>query len=131
MAALAVELPGPPTVNTYYRHVGPRVLISREGRRFREKIVALMRGCRRLRGPVCLTGDFFPPDRRRRDLDNVAGKALLDALKYAGAYEDDSQVKRMVLQMREPMPPDGACYLKLEEMDEHDEPECSHADERR
>jgi crossover junction endodeoxyribonuclease RusA len=32
-----------------------------------------------------------PPDRRRRDLDNIL-KALLDALQYGGAYQDDSQI---------------------------------------
>ena len=30
---LELELPWPPSVNHYYRHVGPRVLISRDGRK--------------------------------------------------------------------------------------------------
>ena len=34
---------------------------------------------------------LFPPDRRKRDLDNVL-KALLDALQHAGCYDDDSQL---------------------------------------
>jgi len=33
--------------------------------------------------------ELFPPDRRKRDVDNIL-KALLDALTHAGVYEDDS-----------------------------------------
>ena len=32
------ELPWPPSVNHYYRHVGHRVLISRDGRHYRENV---------------------------------------------------------------------------------------------
>lgn len=32
-----------------------------------------------------------PPDRRRRDLDNIL-KATLDSLQHAGLYPDDSQI---------------------------------------
>ena len=42
---IELELPFPPSVNHYYRRVGPRTLISREGRRFRER--GLLRSSRR------------------------------------------------------------------------------------
>ena len=35
---------------------------------------------------------IYPPDRRRRDSDNVL-KCLLDSLEKGGAYLDDNQVK--------------------------------------
>ena len=35
---IELELPYPPSVNHYYRHVGRRTLISREGRRFRDRV---------------------------------------------------------------------------------------------
>jgi crossover junction endodeoxyribonuclease RusA len=35
--------------------------------------------------------DAFPPDRRRRDLDNTL-KAVCDSLAHVGVYEDDSQI---------------------------------------
>jgi crossover junction endodeoxyribonuclease RusA len=44
--------------------------------------------------------DAFPPDRRRRDLDNLQ-KPLLDALQHAGVYEDDSQVDLLLSRRRE------------------------------
>jgi Holliday junction resolvase RusA-like endonuclease len=39
----------------------------------------------------------FPPDARRRDIDNY-NKALFDALTHAGIWEDDSQVQRMLVE---------------------------------
>jgi len=98
-----IELPFPPSVNHYYRHVGPRTLISRQGRRFRERVAAIlaMIGVRRLAGPIELEVLIFPPDRRRRDIDNVQ-KALLDALEHGGAYHDDSQIVKLTIEKRSP-----------------------------
>lgn len=36
----------------------------------------------------------FPPDRRKRDLDNL-GKSLADSLMHAGVYFDDSQIDHL------------------------------------
>ena len=75
---LELELPWPPSVNHYYRHVGPRVLISRDGRKYRELVTALVNrnGFRPFPGRISLRAEFYPPDWRRRDLDNVGGKVL-------------------------------------------------------
>ena len=89
-----IELPWPPTVNTYYRHVGPRVLISKKGREYR-KLVAQMAmihrwekfGAKRLSVVI----KAYPPDKRRRDLDNLQ-KSLFDSMQHAGIYDDDSQI---------------------------------------
>ncbi|PJI15838.1 hypothetical protein CVE39_15810 [Enterobacter cloacae complex sp.] len=40
---------------------------------------------------------LFPPDARRRDIDNY-NKALFDALTHAGIWEDDSQVQKMLVE---------------------------------
>lgn len=63
-----------------------------------------------------MQGFFYPPDRRRRDLDNVGGKALIDALQYAGLFKDDCQIKKIHLEMLEPVP-QGLCIVKLESID--------------
>jgi Holliday junction resolvase RusA-like endonuclease len=88
-----VELPYPPSINHYWRRVGPRTLISREGRRFRQRVMAILaaRRVEPLQGPLAVEVEIHPPDHRRRDIDNVQ-KALLDALQHGGAYEDDSQI---------------------------------------
>lgn len=116
--AVKFELPWPPSVNRYYRHVGPRVLISREGRRFRMVCVSRLAGkLRKLAGGIRLSGEFHPPDSRRRDLDNVL-KCTLDSLVHAGLMEDDSQIKRIDISMEEPVPPEGLVYIELEEVNE-------------
>ncbi len=99
---IELELPFPPSVNHYYRRVGPRTLISREGRRFRERVCALLAAARipTLEGPVCVEIDVYPPDRKRRDIDNLA-KGLLDALEHGGAYRDDSQIVRLSIEKQE------------------------------
>ena len=93
---IELELPYPPSVNHYYRRVGPRTLISREGRRFRERVCAALAAARvrQLTGPLHIEIEVYPPDRRRRDIDNVQ-KALLDALQHGGLYDDDSQIVKL------------------------------------
>ena len=99
-------LPYPPTMNTYWRHVGYRTLISREGRTFRRNVCALLGGGRRkppTSGRIALAMDAYPPDHRRRDLDNLQ-KPVLDALEHAGVYADDSQIDLLVTRRREVVP---------------------------
>lgn len=115
--AVSFELPWPPSVNRYYRHVGPRVLISREGRRFRMMCVSRLGGLfRKLDGKIRLRGEFFPPDGRRRDLDNIL-KCTLDSLVHAGLMADDSQIKHIDIKMCDPVPPDGLVFIQLEEIE--------------
>ena len=90
---LEFDLPWPPSVNRYWRNLGDRVLISREGRAYRERVVAMLAAhtAEPLSGRVAVKITVYPPDRRRRDLDNML-KALLDALAYGGVYDDDGQI---------------------------------------
>ncbi|MDD5598718.1 MAG: RusA family crossover junction endodeoxyribonuclease [Victivallaceae bacterium] len=111
------ELPYPPSVNHYYRHVGPRVLISRAGRKYRETVITRFRSCgiEALNGDIELWLEAYPPDRRRRDLDNLM-KCVLDSLQHAGAYHDDSQIVRITAEKHEPLPPDGMLYIRMEKL---------------
>ena len=119
------ELPWPPSVNHYYRHVGPRVLISRDGRRYRERIVSMMRlgETEKHYGPVELFIELYPPDNRRRDVDNSL-KCLLDTFTHAGLYDDDSQICKLTVIKREPMPPDGMAYIRICEWKNEDRTEA-------
>lgn len=100
---LRFVLPFPPSVNRYYRHVGYRTLLSREGRAYRETVLALLAGRvgQPLSGLLEVQLDLFPPDARRRDWDNFQ-KGIWDSLQHAGVYLDDSQVKRAVIEMHPP-----------------------------
>jgi crossover junction endodeoxyribonuclease RusA len=99
------ELPYPPSVNHYWRMVGRRMVVSREGRRFRERVAATLAalGVRPLDGPLAVEIELYPPDRRRRDVDNTQ-KALLDALEKGRAYHDDSQIVDLRTRKLDPVP---------------------------
>lgn len=98
-----LKLPFPPSVNHYWRHVGGRVLVSREGREYRVKVKQLLRrkAIETLSGDLIVDIKLTPPDRRRRDVDNSL-KALLDAMQYGGVYFDDSQIVRLTIEKVQP-----------------------------
>ncbi len=90
----SVTLPMPPSVNRYWRTFRGRMLVSAEGREYRQKVADLIRWPElkpMFAGPVEVAVVLLPPDKRRRDLDNVF-KALLDAMTSAGVWGDDSQI---------------------------------------
>lgn len=103
---IQIELPYPPSVNTYWRHPtkGPlagRHLISEAGRKYREAVDAIVRPMRlAMDDRLCVVIECYPPDRRKRDLDNIA-KGLLDAMTHAGAWLDDEQIDDLRIIRRE------------------------------
>jgi len=101
---ITLVLPYPPSVNHYYRHVGSKTLISKEGRRYRSAVCRLVSdtGIDPLDGPIWMDIEINPPDKRRRDIDNVL-KALLDSLQHGGAYKDDSQVEALSIEKLGPV----------------------------
>ena len=98
---MILSLPWPPSVNVYWRNVAGRVLISREGRAYSHAVYdCVLMQCvprsslnvtRRFDSPVSVDIIAYPPNRARRDLDNLP-KAVLDALTKARVWEDDSLV---------------------------------------
>lgn len=101
---LTVTLPWPPTVNTYYRNLNGKTLISEKGRGYRKAVadqVLIQRAAKGYAGRLGVLIEAYPPDKRARDLDNIL-KSLLDALTKSGVWADDSQiddlqVKRMTV----------------------------------
>ncbi|WP_312466180.1 RusA family crossover junction endodeoxyribonuclease [Atlantibacter hermannii] len=118
---MKLTLPFPPSVNTYWRapNKGPlagRHLISAAGRKYQsDACAAIIEQFRRLPKPSTTPAEvaitLFPPDQRRRDLDNY-NKALFDALTHAGVWEDDSQVKRMLVEWG-PVVPKGKVEITI------------------
>lgn len=107
---LALELPYPPTVNHYWGQHGTRRYIRDKGLQFRaavaEQVAALGK---KLDGRLSVFVTLYPPDRRRRDIDNV-GKALLDALQHAGCFDDDEQIDVLHIERRTVIK-GGACRV--------------------
>ena len=94
------ELPYPPSINRYYRTVRGRILISKAGREYRRDVLAAIAPPHSLEGKLCLRIDAYPPDRRRRDVDNLQ-KPLLDAMEKAGVFENDAQIKSLTTEMHD------------------------------
>lgn len=94
---IELTLPYPPSVNRYWRSVKGRVLISKEGREYRDEVCELIgNGYPTYTLPVAVEINAYMPDKRRRDLDNIL-KALLDALTHAGVIADDALIDRLIL----------------------------------
>ncbi len=71
-------------------------------------------GRKPLAGKLAVEVEIYPPDNRRRDVDNIQ-KALLDALQHGGAYVDDSQIVKLSLEKHEPLP-GGRTVVKIREL---------------
>lgn len=94
-----LSLPWPPSANRYWRHTGNRVLVSREAKDYKSTIATLALFWRKpkLLGRLCVHIKAFPPDRRARDIDNLA-KIVLDSLQDAALFENDSQVDKIIIE---------------------------------
>jgi len=125
--AVRLDLPWPPSVNGYWR-TAPirgrggktviRTMISKQGRKYRRLVAfevvsqrAAKLGERRLAVDVVA----YPPDRQRRDIDNIS-KSLLDAMEHAGVYADDEQIDRLVIERGEVSKP-GSVAVTIRPME--------------
>ena len=105
MNTFVVVLPWPPSVNRYWRRRGARYFVSQEGQEFRSKTQFL---CLKAKGTfkptdrLAMTIDAFPPDKRRRDLDNIF-KGILDSLQHAEVYKDDNQIDELSIFRKSPL----------------------------
>lgn len=116
---LRVELPWPPSVNDYLGHrvvlhrgdakdklkcpccqsrLSPLVLTYPRGpaKTFRQKALVCLKGAKSFTGKVSVEIVVYPPNLRRRDIDNLS-KTILDAMTHGGVWEDDSHIERLVL----------------------------------
>ena len=105
---IELKLPIPPTINHYYTRTRRGMIIGKRGLEFRKETLLLFRllfpSHKPFDGKVKMSIDFIPPDRRRRDLDNL-NKCIWDSLEKAGVYENDSQVVEFHMYKKEPEKP--------------------------
>lgn len=104
MNLIQYTLPWPPSVNNYWRRYKDRYFISAKGQKYRKDIHQLCHEAAnvfRADDRLCVTIEAYPPDKRRRDLDNIL-KSLLDSMQHAGLYDDDSQIDKLsIVRMKE------------------------------
>ena len=112
---LEVELPFPPSVNHYWRMWRGRMVISKEGRAYRTTVAGILRklGVQPMLGRLAVAIEVFPPDHRRRDLDNLL-KALGDSLQHGGAFPDDSQIVWLLIEKAQ-LVPGGKVMVRITE----------------
>lgn len=112
-----LSLPWPPTGNHAVRHGRFGHYATKEAKAYRTITAALCRPHRPkkpLAGQIKVLAIFFPPDRRRRDMDNV-WKTLSDALTLAGIWKDDCQIAELTLIRRDPVP-GGSVAVQVTEL---------------
>lgn len=100
---LVLNLPLPPSVNSYRTIFRGRMGISKAGREFKEKVSDYIAeykvpklGSARLEMKVVI----YPRDKRKQDIDNRI-KALWDALTDAGVFDDDEQIDVLIVERGE------------------------------
>jgi crossover junction endodeoxyribonuclease RusA len=111
---ITLELPLPPSMNTYWRNFRGRTVLSKGGRDYKiavqeyvttHKVPKL--GSERLQASITI----FPRDRRKVDLDNRL-KGLFDSLQDAGVFDDDEQFDLIIIKRGE-MKQGGACTITI------------------
>lgn len=100
---IILNLPLPPSVNSYRTIFRNRMNISAAGRKYKAEVSDYVNeyrvpklGNARLEMKVVI----YPRDRRKQDIDNRI-KALWDALGDAGVFDDDEQIDVLIIERGE------------------------------
>lgn len=98
---IELVLPWAPSINSYYVKTRTHMRISPKGQNFRDDVLEAI--CQQAPDVhlaedfrICMEIVMFPPDRRKRDLDNYL-KALFDAITKTGFWVDDSQIDQLMI----------------------------------
>jgi crossover junction endodeoxyribonuclease RusA len=89
-------LPYPVTVNLYWRKFRDKMVLSDRGKAYRNDVAAVLlpKRLKKLTGRLAVAIDYWMPDRRKRDIDNLQ-KGVFDSMASAGLFADDSQIDDM------------------------------------
>lgn len=98
MDKIDFDLPYPPSINHYYIRTARGVILGASGKAFRRDVCFILSQHKGLFADerLSLTINVYPPDKRRRDIDNIC-KATLDALEHAGLYDNDNQIDKLII----------------------------------
>jgi len=109
-----LQLPLPPSMNTYWRNFRGRTILSQGGRDYKlavQEYVTVNKvpsfGANRLMAIITI----FPRDKRSIDLDNRL-KGIFDALQDAGVFNDDGQFDKIEI-ARGVIKTGGGCTIIL------------------
>jgi len=117
MQEIYLELPLPPSVNSYWGFAGSRRFLTLQAREFKKQVAHIVSqqsinfGDKRL----SLTTTLHFKDRRKSDIDNRI-KSLLDALVQSGLFDDDSQIDELHV-YRGAIYKQGKSLIKISELE--------------
>lgn len=110
-------LPYPPTVNSYYVKTRNGIFISTKGKKFRADVAeAVLQQLpdTSIDHKCLIEVVLYPPDARKRDIDNCL-KALLDSLTKCGLWHDDVLIDQIFLYRGVRMKPYGSTFIRISE----------------
>lgn len=111
---LSIELPLPPSVNSYWRKSPRGMYITKQGKDFRQDVAEIIAASDAVKfgtARLYMAVRMCMRDKRGSDLDNRL-KALCDALEHAGVFDDDEQIDGLSV-TRGPIVKGGRCYVWL------------------
>lgn len=103
---LNMTLPYPPSGNHMWKHTrqGKHYLTDRARSYYADVGMATyhQQAVIGIDQPIQVQCVLYPPDKRRRDMDN-AWKVISDALTKAGVWEDDHFIRKLTLEWQTPV----------------------------
>lgn len=114
---LDITLPFPPSLNAYYKNWRGRTVLSPEGRAYKDVVLShylpIKNGRKAIDERLFTHLDYYPPDKRKRDMDNYE-KGLWDSLQYAQAIKDDCLLKEKWIRWLDTLDERrGTCRVRL------------------
>lgn len=94
----------PPSVNHYWnervRKIKGKFRVvktkGQKGHDYMKHVALVCNNHMTLSGRIKVAILAYPPDKRKRDIDNIV-KPVLDAMEQAGVYENDSQIDELLV----------------------------------
>jgi crossover junction endodeoxyribonuclease RusA len=119
---LILNLPLPPSINSYWGFSGHRRFINKAGVAFKQAVsdyVAEYRVPKLGDARIEIHVTLYPKDRRIQDIDNRL-KSLFDSLSNngAGVFNDDSQIDVLLVQRGE-IKKGGGCLVMIEILEDN------------
>ena len=117
---MILSLPFPPTGNHATKHGRNGAhWTTPEARSYRAHVSAQVQAldaAKGILGSLAVVAEIYPPDRRKRDMDNT-WKTLADCLTHAGVWMDDFQINDLRLVRRE-VRKGGQVVVHIEELEQ-------------
>ena len=118
---MTINIPFPYATGNHYKSFNfksKRVFVTKKAQAYRLAVKSCLVALRFAQSDmfvnhVKVVMNIYPPDKRKRDIDNVA-KVVWDALTLAGLWKDDKLIKDLHVTVHEPF---KGGYINLEVTD--------------